>query len=114
MEKIWMTVRRGRRGGSKRQRTVPKKPRYKTIAVGLYEDQALLIDRTATELQKAGYPKANRSFLFQTLVRRLTREIEGKTSDEILQYFLDFHLRRPLSQIERPETDERQRRSRSA
>ena len=79
------------------QRRVREKPPYKVIAIGIYDDLAQSLDRTASGLQQAGYFKANRSFVVQVLVRRLQQDIEGKGPDEILNLFIEKYLRRPLA-----------------
>src|SRR5438094_4875397 len=71
-------------------------PPYRVIAVGVYDDQAMSLDRTAAELQQAGHLKANRSFVVQALVRRLQQETEGLTAEQLLQMFIDSYLKRPL------------------
>ena len=71
---------------------------YKVVAVGLYKDLAESLDRATTQLQEAGYLKANRSFVVQALVRKLQRDIKGLDSHAILDYFLETHLRRPLAE----------------
>ena len=91
---------RGRRfatGTRRFERPTRQTPPYKVIAVGVYDDQAQSLDRTAAELQRAGYVKANRSFIVQALVRRLQQEVEGLTSEQVLQMFFDSYLKRPLS-----------------
>ena len=60
---------------------------YKVVAVSLYTDQADSIEQTAKNLEKAGYPKANRSLVVQTAIERLARELEGKNPEETLQFF---------------------------
>lgn len=82
-------------------------PPYKVIAVGVYDDQATSLDRTAAGLQQAGHLKANRSFVIQALVRRLQREIEGLTSEQLLQMFFDNYLKRPLSKAPSREKSDR-------
>jgi len=78
------------------QRPARQRPPYKIIAVGVYDDQAQSLDRTAETLQRAGL-KANRSFVVQALTRRLQKEIEGLSSEQLLEMFFDSYLRRPLT-----------------
>jgi hypothetical protein len=90
--------RRSFSGSTKRlQRQTRSAPPYRVIAVGVYDDQAVSLDRTAAELQHAGYLKANRSFVVQALVRRLQQETEGLSSDQLLQMFFESYLKRPLA-----------------
>ena len=86
-------------GTRRLQRPTRQVPPYKVIAVGVYDDQAASLDRTAAELQQAGYLKANRSFLIQVLVRRLQQETEGLTSEQLLEMFIENYLKRPLSKV---------------
>lgn len=76
---------------------------YKVISISLYSDQAELVDRATLELLHAGYPKANRSLVIQAAVQRLWEEIEGKSPADILKYFLERHVRRPLARVSRPD-----------
>lgn len=95
-------------GTRRLQRRIRQTPPYKVIAVGLYNDQAASLDHTAAELQRAGYVKANRSFVVQALIRKLQLEIEGLSSDQLLQMFFDEYVKRPLSkssQREQPRPD---------
>ena len=46
-----------------------RKRGYKVVAISLYTDQAESVDRTTRELQRAGYPKANRSFVIHATSR---------------------------------------------
>jgi len=70
---------------------------YQTVAIGLYEDQTRAIDQAIQEMQQAGYTKANRSLIFQTLAKRFLQEIEGLDQEQILEYLLRSHLKRPLA-----------------
>jgi hypothetical protein len=92
-------------GTRRLQRRARQTPPYKVIAVGVYDDQAASLDRTATALQQAGF-KANRSFVVQALVRRLQQEIEGLTADQLLQMFIERYVRRPLSKVQRDQPEQ--------
>jgi hypothetical protein len=69
---------------------------YKIIAMSLYSDQADALDEAVRELANAGYPKASRSLIVQAAVERLREELGGRTQEEVLRYFGERHLRRPL------------------
>ena len=69
---------------------------YKIIAVSLYADQADALDEAVRELASAGYPKASRSLIVQAAVERLREELGGRTQEDMLRYFGERHLRRPL------------------
>ncbi len=84
-------------------------PGYKVIAISVYSGQAESVDRAARELLDAGFIKANRSFVIQTAIQRLQEDLEGKSREEILKYFLERQIRRPLARAEqrkREQTDE--------
>ena len=70
---------------------------YQTVAIGLYEDQTRAIDRAIHDMQQAGYTKANRSLIFQTLAKRFLEDIEGLSHEQMLEYLLRAHLKRPLA-----------------
>src|SRR5437867_3280250 len=91
-------------GTRRLQRRTRETPPYKVIAVGLYDDQADVLDRATTELQQAGHLKANRSFVVQALVRRLQHEIDGLNSHELLQMFFDSYLKKPPAKAKSRET----------
>ena len=69
---------------------------YKIIAVSLYADQANALDEAVRELTSAGYPKARRSLIVQAAVERLREDLGGRSQEELLRYFGERHLRRPL------------------
>lgn len=70
---------------------------YQTVAIGLYADQTQALDHAIEHLQQAGYIKANRSLIFQTLAERFLDEISGLTPEQMLEYLLRSHFRRPLA-----------------
>lgn len=70
---------------------------YKVVSVSLYSDQAEVVDRAAEELALAGYSKANRSLIVQTAIQRLSEELDGKSREDVLRYFLEQQVKRPLS-----------------
>jgi len=75
----------------------PASPKsYKIIAVSLYADQADALDDAVRDLASAGYPKASRSLIVQAAVERLREDLGGRTQEEMLRYFGERHLRRPL------------------
>ncbi len=78
---------------------------YKVVSVSLYSDQAEIVDRAAEELALAGYSKANRSLVVQTAIQRLREELEGKSRQDVLRYFLEQQVKRPLTSA-RPRTAE--------
>ena len=70
---------------------------YKVVSVSLYSDQAEVLDRAAEELALAGYSKANRSLVVQTAIQRPKEDLEGKSRQDVLRYFLEQQVKRPLS-----------------
>lgn len=73
------------------------KKSYKVVAISLYSDQADSVDRAAKELLDAGYRKASRSLVIQAAIERLHEDLIGRTREEILRYFVERQLRRPLA-----------------
>jgi hypothetical protein len=69
---------------------------YKIVAVSLYSDQADALDEAVRELASAGYLKASQSLIVQAAVERLREELGGRMQEEMLRYFGERHLRRPL------------------
>jgi hypothetical protein len=70
---------------------------YRVVSVSLYVDQADLVDRATETLLRAGFAKANRSLVVQTAIQRLRQDLEGKSPEEMVAYFLDSQVRRPLA-----------------
>lgn len=77
-------------------------PNYRVVAVSLYNRQAESVEQAAKSLKRAGYLKVGRSFVIQTLIER---SLENKRPEEILRFFEETSLRRPLARIpsRRPE-----------
>ena len=70
---------------------------YKILGISVYTDELETVERLTRKLRDAGYPKVNRSFLFQAAIRRLEEELDGKSREEILQYFADREAKRARS-----------------
>src|SRR2546422_2596242 len=93
---------RAQRLRARRQGVSPKtsastprgRTRYKIVAVSLYNQQAESVERAAESLKQAGYLNVSRSFVIQTMIERV---LEDKTPEEIVQFFEQRQLRRPLS-----------------
>jgi hypothetical protein len=91
-------ARAGSRKPKRRERADWDTPRsYRVIAISLYEDQARSVDRTLQKLAEAGYPKASRSLVIQAAIQRLEEEVQGKLGSDLIRYFLEHQLKRPLS-----------------
>ena len=84
-----------RRGALAGEHQAPKG--YRVIAISLYSDQADSVDRATEVLLEAGHRRASRSLVIQTAIERLQEELSGKTRNEVLQYFVERQLRRPLA-----------------
>jgi hypothetical protein len=67
---------------------------YKVITISLYTPEAEWIEQITKALQRAGNPKANRSLVIREAILRLQKELEGKSSDEVLKDFIDHQARR--------------------
>ncbi len=87
----------GRTRVKARIRTRRARRPYETVAIGLYRDQTIAIDQAIQELQQAGYIKANRSLLFQTLAEKFLREMKGCDQQQMIAFLLSPHLKRPLA-----------------
>jgi hypothetical protein len=71
-------------------------PRYRVVAVSLYNQQAQSVEQATESLKRAGYLKAGRSFVIQTLIER---NLENKSPEEVLRFFEETSLRRPLARV---------------
>ncbi len=72
------------------------KPNYRVVAVSLYTRQAESVERATESLKRAGYLKVGRSFVIQTLIER---SLENKRPEEVLRFFEETSLRRPLARV---------------
>jgi hypothetical protein len=72
------------------------KPNYRVVAVSLYNRQAESLERAAESLKRAGFLKVGRSFVIQTLIER---SLENKRPEEVLRFFEETSLRRPLARV---------------
>jgi hypothetical protein len=70
---------------------------YKVVAISLYSDQAESVDRATQELLDAGYPRASRSLVIQAAIERLRQDLDGRSRDEVVRYFVERHPRRSLA-----------------
>jgi hypothetical protein len=61
---------------------------YRVVAVSLYTPEAEWIDYITQLLQRAGNPKANRSLVVREAIARLQEDLENKSPDEALSYFI--------------------------
>lgn len=66
---------------------------YRVVSVSLFTDQANWLDFLTTQLQKAGYPKANRSFVAQEAITFLANHLQatGVTAPADLAAFFSGH-----------------------
>jgi hypothetical protein len=67
--------------------------RCKVVGVSLHTDQVETLERTTQSLRRARYPKASRSFVMQALLQRLKEDLEAKSTEEIVRYFMPRDLR---------------------
>lgn len=70
---------------------------YRVVAISLYSDQAESVDRATQDLLNAGYPRASRSLVIQAAIERLRQDLDGRSREEVLRYFVERHSRRPLA-----------------
>jgi hypothetical protein len=64
---------------------------YRVVPASLYTPEANWIDQIADVLKSAGNPKANRSMVIREAIYRLQEELNDKSPDEVLQYFIERH-----------------------
>ena len=69
-------------------------PRYRIVAVSLYNSQAESVELAAASLKRAGYRRVSRSYIIQTMIERL---LKGKSPEQIVDFFEQTDLRRPLT-----------------
>ena len=75
-----------------------KKSGYRVVPVSLYTHEADWLDHICRVLNRAGYPKPNRSLLVREALRRLEEEWEDKTPEETLRDFTDRNAKREQKQ----------------
>ena len=68
---------------------------YKAIGISLYDDELAWIEEVTHALQSSGH-RRNRSFALQALIRRSRKELEGKSKQEIVRYFMTRHGKKCL------------------
>jgi hypothetical protein len=71
-----------------------RKKGYRVVAVSLYTPEADWIDRTTTDLRKAGNSKANRSLVVREAILRLQEEVSAKDPGDILKDFSNRQAKR--------------------
>jgi uncharacterized NAD(P)/FAD-binding protein YdhS len=71
-----------------------RQPGYRVVAVSLYTPEAEWIDHMTQMLQRAGNPKANRSLVIREAIARLHDDLQDKSPQEALQYFIERHAAR--------------------
>src|SRR6266436_5325038 len=71
-----------------------QKKGYRVVAVSLYTPEAEWIDHITQVLQRAGNPKANRSLVIREAIARLHDDLQDKSPQEALQYFIERHVAR--------------------
>ncbi len=64
---------------------------YRVVPASLYTPEANWIDQITDGLKRAGNPKANRSMVIREAIYRLQEELNDKSPEEVLQYFIDRH-----------------------
>jgi len=71
-----------------------KQKGYRVVAVSLYTPEAEWIDYITQVLQRAGNPKANRSLVVREAIARLQEELQDKSPDDALHYFIEQQVKR--------------------
>ena len=70
---------------------------YRIVSVSLYADQARFVEEVTETLVGAGFAKANRSFVIQTAIECLRKDLGNKTPLETVGNVLEHQGRRPLA-----------------
>ncbi len=75
-----------------------RKPKgYKIVAISLYLRELAWTDALSRQLQRAGVAKANRSLVIREAIYELQTTLEGKSSEEVLRFFLQRQAARTAS-----------------
>jgi hypothetical protein len=64
---------------------------YRIVPISLYTPEANWIDDITDALKQSGSPKANRSMVVREAIHLLQESLDGRSSDEILQFFINRH-----------------------
>ena len=70
---------------------------YRVVAVSLYTPEAEWLDHITQVLKRAGNPKANRSLVIREAISRLQEDLQEKSPEETLHYFIAQHVKRSSS-----------------
>jgi len=89
-----------------------KRGASRVVGVSLYEHETDAADRVADVLQRAGWPKANRSLIVREALLLLEQELAGKDDEAVFRYFIERYARRlgpvrspqPAAPTNRPES----------
>lgn len=92
MERAAATVRQPR--PDRLLETGAQKKGYRVVAVSLYTPEAEWVDHLTRVLQNAGNPKANRSLVIREAISRLQEDLQEKSLQETLQYFIEHQAKR--------------------
>ena len=90
------------------QSHTPPRNRWNQTSVSLYDDQLAWLKGVEQILKHAGHPSPNRSYLLQHAVRALADELDAKTPEQILAFFLDRdadHLKQGKPPLMPPASD---------
>jgi hypothetical protein len=68
-----------------------QKKGYRVVPASLYTPEANWIDHITALLKRAGNPKANRSMVIREAIYRLQKDLDDKSPEEILHYFIERH-----------------------
>ncbi len=71
-----------------------RKKGYRVVAVSLYTPEAEWVDHITRVLQRAGNPKANRSLVIREAISRLQEDLQEKSPQETMHYFIEQQVKR--------------------
>ena len=77
----------------------PQKPKkgFKPVTIVLYTPELRWADELTLLLQRAGIAKANRSLVIREAVLRLQEDLDGKSKEDVLRFFLERQAQRSSS-----------------
>jgi hypothetical protein len=85
-----------------------QRKRYRVVAITLHDQEVNEADRCAGVLQRAGWPRANRSLVVREALHRLQDDLAGRDDERVFRYFVERYARRVGGVARRESSEERQ------
>lgn len=73
-----------------------QRKRYRVVAITLHDAEVHEADRCADILQRAGWPRANRSLVVREALLRLQEDLAGSDDERVFRYFVERYARRAV------------------